>query len=227
MMTMRCGRCGSGLRDEWTFCPACGAKRGGDPMDDFGRDLFSQVFGRMRKEIEGADKNFKDMEAIDLTPWFREMRKDENSARPQMKGFKINISTSPGMPPKINVKTLGGDDVRVIRSPSSGGEFERKTPVKEDAGKKRLHLPAFRKKMPAVMEEPKAEIRRLGNGISVEMDIPGVKSKEDIEVRELESSVEVRALAGDKAYFKILTKPGQFRMSGKSFADGKLMLTFS
>jgi hypothetical protein len=39
--------------------------------------------------------------------------------------------------------------------------------------------------------------------------------------------VEVKAIARDRAYFKILTKPAQFMLSQKSFKDGTLHLEFS
>jgi hypothetical protein len=39
--------------------------------------------------------------------------------------------------------------------------------------------------------------------------------------------VEVRARAGDKAYFKIITKPEQFSVTSRKFGSGKLHLEFS
>ena len=98
----------------------------------------------------------------------------------------------------------------------------------EQSESRRFPFPGIKKKtLPKSTEEPKADIRRLGNGVSVDISVPGVKSQEDIDIKELESSVEVKAIAGDKAYFKILTKPPQFRLTGKSFKDGQLHLEFS
>ena len=59
------------------------------------------------------------------------------------------------------------------------------------------------------------------------MNIPDVKSEDDIVINELENSVEVRAMAGETAYFKILTKPAQFRLTKKEFKKGKLHLEFA
>ncbi|MEM5798763.1 MAG: hypothetical protein QXP39_01815, partial [Candidatus Aenigmatarchaeota archaeon] len=76
-------------------------------------------------------------------------------------------------------------------------------------------------------EEPKAEIKRLDSKIVVELDLPNVKSESDISIQELEQSVEIRAIAGKKAYFKIITKPEQFRLVKKRFSNGKLYLEFA
>ena len=73
-------------------------------------------------------------------------------------------------------------------------------------------------------EEPKTCVRRLGDNIVVEVKLPDVKDEGDIEVKSLENSIEVKAMAGDKAYFKILTKPPQTGILRKSFKKGILYL---
>ncbi len=59
------------------------------------------------------------------------------------------------------------------------------------------------------------------------MKLPGVRSWEDIQLTELESSIEVKAYANNKAYFKILKKPENFRITGRKFADERLELTLA
>lgn len=76
-------------------------------------------------------------------------------------------------------------------------------------------------------EEPKTEIRSLGDRIVVEMELPDVKSESDIRINQLQSSVEVRARAGDKAYFKIITKPEQLSVTSREFEKGTLHIEFS
>jgi hypothetical protein len=67
----------------------------------------------------------------------------------------------------------------------------------------------------------------MGSKVIVQMEIPDVKSIDDIDVKELESSVEVMARAGDKAYFKIIKKPEGHSITSKRYEKGKLFLEIS
>jgi HSP20 family molecular chaperone IbpA len=80
--------------------------------------------------------------------------------------------------------------------------------------------------VPETTEEPKMQVRRTDSKVVVELDMPGVESMGMIDIRELESSIEVKAAAEKKAYFKILTKPAQYRLAGKRFENGRLFLEF-
>jgi HSP20 family molecular chaperone IbpA len=51
-------------------------------------------------------------------------------------------------------------------------------------------------------KEPKTQIRRIGDKITYELDIPGVKSINDISITNLEEGIEIKAIAKDKAYQK-------------------------
>jgi hypothetical protein len=241
--TMRCRRCGFGLKDGWGFCPKCGARRNGDPMDALGRDLFSQMFGKMRKsfeEFDSMDRMFeKDFEALDLSPLFRRMRPErrgpsderaESHVRPVKRGFTVKIKSGTGMEPKVSVETFGNVDREKLEK-----EIKDKfgVPVKAEArpaGRRKggFRLPGLDQKgPPKVTEEPSHDAKRFGDRVVFDIRLPGVKSQAEIEIRDLESSVEVKALAGDKAYFKILTKPANYSLSGRRFENGVLHLEFS
>jgi HSP20 family molecular chaperone IbpA len=242
---MRCGSCGSDVKDDWKYCPKCGARRGGDPMDTFGRDLFSNIFGKFKNafsEFGSMDRmSEKDMEALDLSPRFRkasqQKRGMENiSAGPgQKRGFTVHITRGTGMPPKVSMNTYGDVDKEKLEKeinerfgiPVNTAEAEKKG-EKEVSKTGGFKLPSFgRKRLPLTTEEPKADIRRVGQKVMVDINLPGVKSEADIDIKMLESSIEVRAVSRDKAYFKILTKPPQFRVNDKTFEEGVLHLEFS
>ena len=53
-------------------------------------------------------------------------------------------------------------------------------------------------------ENPKTSIRRFSNKIVYEIDVPGVKSIEDVSIAKLENSIEVKAVSKKKAYSKII-----------------------
>ena len=77
---------------------------------------------------------------------------------------------------------------------------------------------------PKITEEPKADVRKTGGKILVDIHLPEVKSENDIQIRPLENSIEVKAFSGDKAYFKIITKPAGSAVARKPFSRGILRL---
>ncbi len=241
-----CPRCGTKLSSDWNFCPRCGYKKG----EGF-CSLFDNVFSRIRREMREMDKSFqKEFEAFDLSPWFKTLSKEElkeiRKQKPPMnrKGFSIRIIRTGGQKPRISVKTYGNVEKEkvmdeIIKQIGSKrqqkklmfGFLKQRTPKEKPSGiffKK--EIPEKREKplpTPRFTEEPKTDIRRLDSRVVVDMDVPGVKSLNDVEIKELENSIEVKAIAGDKAYFKILTKPEQFRITNKEFKDGRLHLEFA
>ncbi|MBI4021562.1 MAG: zinc ribbon domain-containing protein [Candidatus Aenigmarchaeota archaeon] len=214
---MACEACGARLEKGWKFCPSCGSQQS--------RGFFniSDLFSRMRKEMEvlsrEMDRDFdKEIEALDLSPYFK---------RPRGQGFTIKIVSGTGREPRIDVQTFGDVDRQTIQQQLERqlGYRSAKTPTE-----KPLAIPAPQRKslvLPKMTEEPATEIRQLGTKVAVDLNLPGVKGDRDIEITDLESSVEVKAVAGDKAYFKILTKPQDSAIVQRSFKDGKLHLEFA
>ena len=229
---MICRRCGFELDQSWGFCPKCGARKG-NMIDSLGRDIFSQLFNQMKGSFAEMGSFDNDLEALDLSPWFRRAPDMEKAVKPvQKKGFSVHITRGTGMKPKVDIKTYGDVNRESIEKELHDRfgvkQMEERPPQEREKESRRFQFPAMRKRdAPKSMEEPKADVRRIGDKVSVDISMPGVKSQEDVDVHELESSVEVKATAGNKAYFKILTKPAQFRLSLKSFKDGQLHLEFS
>jgi HSP20 family molecular chaperone IbpA len=203
---MICKRCGFLMNDSWGFCPVCGSRKGGDTMESVGRDMFSDMFNKVRESFQESG-----IDALDLTPWFQKPGKKQ-PGQDAPKGIAIHISAGGGGDPKVRISPIGGPQKR--SEPVAGA---RAMPEG-----RRVKLSAD-----AVAEEPKAEVRRTEGGVAVDIPMPGVSSDDTIEIRELESSVEVKAAAGDKAYFKILTKPPESRLTRRYFRDGVLHIEFS
>jgi hypothetical protein len=241
---MSCQRCGSKVEKGWAFCPRCGFRQGGE--------FFEDIFSRMRKELSQMNRLFsKDIEAFDISPWFRDMEKRKIVLNPKGSGFTIKIIQSGGREPHVSVRTFGDVNKEKLKKEIEEigvwqPEFQNGKPVPVDVPDRRMEIPkppqerakasqkvegsgaAFRQeKAPAVMEEPKTSVKRTASNVIVEMELPGVKAPADITVSELDNSIEVRALAGDKLYFKILTKPPQFRLGRREFTKEKLHLEFS
>ncbi len=238
---MNCPACGARMEKGWGFCPRCGSRVSGD--------FFEEIFSRMRKELSEMNRMMeKDVEAFDLSPWFRGAEK-KNSLKeggaegrrrpltPSVKGsaflpragsgFTIKIVQSGNGKPDISVRTFGDVD----RSEIKKGMEEIGVPQTGKPARRGFLRPSPKQQVvlrsEMKTEEPKTSVARSASKVVVSIQLPGVKSEKDIEVCELENSIEVKALAHDRAYFKILTKPSQFRLARRSFEKGVLELEFS
>ena len=201
---MRCRRCGSGVDEKWKFCPKCGSI--------LRRDFFSNVFERVGREMKEMDRSFeRNFEVLDLSPFFRRPTKSG--------GFSIRITRSGQGKPKVSFKTFGDVDRKDVESEVS--KLGLKEVVVQKTEKSETGIQLERAK---VTKEPETYVKNLGDRIVVEVKLPGVSGEEDIQVKSLENSIEVKALAGDKAYFKILTKPEKANIVRKDFEDDVLRL---
>jgi HSP20 family molecular chaperone IbpA len=230
---MKCPRCSSNVEKGWEYCPRCGSDLGRrDAFSLNNTSAFDDVFRRVHQQMEEMDKTFKkDFEVFDLSPMLRD--------RPhggKAKGFRITIKSGTGMKPDVSVKTFGDVNENEVKRGMEQLGMDRTA----QGGERRFRLPGLGRpraeksvpdkkgiQLPEATEEPKTTVRRTDSRVVVEIEMPGVRSEEDIEVRELENSVEIKAVAKGKGYFKILTKPSQFRLSSKRFEKGKLMLELS
>lgn len=202
---MRCPRCGSGVNEGWKFCPKCGSR--------LERNLFGDVFERMeqemKNELKSMDRAFeRNFEVLDLSPFFRKPIRSS--------GFSIKITRSGSEKPKVSVKTFGDVDRKELESETGKLGFE-KAPKMERGGKVCLERTR-------TIEEPETCVRRIGDKIVVEVKLPGVEDTKDIELKSLENSIEVKAISGKKAYFKILTKPQKTNIFRKDFENGVLRM---
>lgn len=206
-----CSSCGYKKEKGWTYCPKCGSMQ----RDDFFNSMFASVGKRMKEMESETSKLDKVFEVRDISPFFR---------KPKSAGFSIKIVRSTGKEPQVSVKTFGNVDkenvTRQIEEQLKTGN-QLKINLRRSS-RQESHLP-----IPEKTEEPKINIRRLDNKVVVDVGLPDVSSLDDIHIQELESSVEVKAVAKKKAYFKILTKPPNTRLINREFSHGVLSLEFS
>ncbi len=212
---MRCGTCGNEMKEGWKFCPVCGSA-----PEKRQEGLFEDVFERMEREMKDMSKAFeRNFEVVDLSPFFSKPARGS--------GFSIRITQSGGGKPKVDVKTFGDVNRKEVENEVS------RFGLKDKIGK--AFRPAAAKQEPAgvrlenakTTHEPETSVRSVAGRIIAEVKMPDVKKAEDIEIRPLDSSIEIRAIAGDKAYFKILTKPPRTTVIRREFAKGILTIEFS
>ena len=198
----------------WSYCPSCGFR--------VERGFFDDMFSRIKRELFDREmKAFeRQAEALDLSPFFR---------NPKGGGFSIKIYRSGASVPKVYVKTFGDVDRNQVEKAVYSQLGVRDKGVQE-LRRRATQIQREEKKTATGLkqaEEPRTSVRSLGDRVVVDIDLPGVKSPGEISINELENSVEVKAMVGDKAFFKILTKPPQFRVVQRTFSNNTLHLEFA
>ncbi len=210
-----CKKCGKKINNSYEFCPYCGNSLNENFKEDWGmlgkNDVMSSIneikfpvglnmiFNSLMKNL---NKQFSELDGEMKTRKPKKFKKD---------GVSISISTSGDNPPKIKVNSFGNNPKfkqvkKQIKMPSN---------FSQENIKKFSNLPR---------EEPSTNIRRLSDKVIYEIDLQGVKSTNDISIIKLENSIEIKAIAKDKSYFKLITI--SLPIINYNLLDGKLVLEF-
>lgn len=199
-----CSSCGKKVKDEFDFCPYCGEELESEEI------RMTTPFGGM---FENIDKEF---ERIDKTFGFGQFKlpifKIKTDSRTG--GISIIVQSGTGVRPKIQVKTSGEYkkiEPEIKRKLGVGPEIEEVEEVEEY------------RRVPKVTEEPETKTQNIGGKQIISIKLPSIKHESDIEVKRLEQSIEVKAFAGDKAYFKLVPVHKEASI-GKEFKNGVLKL---
>ena len=163
-----------------------------------GVDLMGKSFGNYKnidRQMEVINKTLEENLGF---PRFR--------VKSPVRGVSITITSGTGMQPRVEVKTSGVHK-----------HHEHAFPVKEPEieGKKEIRIPKF-------TEEPETKIQHIGKRQIITINLADVK-EEDVQIKQLEQSIEIRAIAGNKGYFKLLPVPANAYVD-KQFKNGILTL---
>jgi HSP20 family molecular chaperone IbpA len=214
----KCSNCKKTVEEKYSFCPYCGNKIFGDEEnnDDWGmlgkndlmpsmneiklpmglNSIFNSLMKKLSKEMdEQLKSNFRETE----TP--KKVNKE---------GISISISTFGNGPPKIKVTQMGGKS-KIVQTEKK--EKSKQNSFTREKIKEFSSLPR---------EEPETNVRRLSDIVIYELEMPGVKSTEDVSIIKLENSIEIKAIGKKKAYAKII--PISLPIKDYSLSDGKLTL---
>ena len=216
-----CNKCRRKIEEKYSFCPYCGNrfdsnKENGEDWGMLGKNdfmpsmneiklpmglnaLFNSIMKNLTKEFdEQLNKNY----------FQGESKQPKNVKRD---GISISISTFGNGPPKIKVTQMG-------EKPKLQVQEEIKEKIKQDTfTKEKIKKFASMKK-----EEPKTDVRRFSNKMIYEIEMPGVKSLDDISIIKLESSIEIKAVAKGKSYLKNI--PINLPIINYNLSEGKLIL---
>lgn len=199
-----CPNCGEKIKEGWEFCPHCGEEIEPEKPRK-GLLPFRRIFDDIDKEFERIDKMFGF--GSFKFPSFK--MKGVKSG-----GISITVQTGTGMKPKVEIKTSG--EYKKLEP-----ELKRKLGVKpaiEEVEEKKVEV-----KSPKITEEPESETQTIDNKQIVSIKLPDVKSEENIQIKRLEESIEVKAFADDKVYFKLIPISKGATIS-KKFKNGVLKI---
>ena len=214
----QCRKCKRKIDEKYSFCPYCGYKNESDSDENdwgmLGKDDFMPLTDEIKLPL-GFNTLFNSL-MKNLSKEFEEQLNtnyfggDKKPKKTEKGGVSISISTFGNGQPKIKVTPLGNNPK--LKSEKTHEKFKQTNFTKENI-KKFANL----KK-----EEPKTEIRRLSNKVIYEIELPGVKSMEDISILKLENGIEIKAISKNKAYVK--TIPINLPIEGYNLSEEKLIL---
>jgi HSP20 family molecular chaperone IbpA len=221
----KCNFCNSKIGKEFSYCPFCGHYVGDKEKEtkDYGMlgktDMtkniseamgmngvklpmgMNMIFNKLMKEM---GKQLKELD--------KEIDKDNINAIPIKKGssIRINISSNQGSP-IIEVSGLSPIKAQTI-----------KKSIKKTIDLPKMNEEKIKKLTKLPRQEAASKVRRLSGRVVYEIELPEVESKEDININQLENSIEIKAFSKDKAYFKFL--PVSLPLLAHDFSEGKLTL---
>ena len=118
---------------------------------------------------------------------------------------KQNISNNPNFQLYINGKKVNPNNIKVIKKPMQENFIQENTREEnQEIPKYSLSKEKIKKFSSLPREEPAIDMKRFSDEIVYELDVPGVKSLNDIIITKLENSIEIKALGKDKVYKKII-----------------------
>ncbi|MBU1129481.1 MAG: zinc-ribbon domain-containing protein [Nanoarchaeota archaeon] len=187
----KCKNCGNKSDEKNKFCSNCGFGLNGnsnqnedwgllgknDSSDNsFENSLFGGFSGNMFNKILGST----------MKMFEKEMQKMQNVPRVPRTNFELFI----------NGKRINPENIKVTK----------KAVPMQPKKKESIELPSRKLKdfVNFPQETPKTNVRRLSDKVIYEIEIPGVKSIENVSINHLGNSIEIKAVSKDKAYFKII-----------------------
>jgi len=178
----KCKKCGEKINDKYSFCPYCGKPVNSDKKE----------WGMLGKnDYDGISSENLFLGGISGSM----LGKMFNSA---MKMLEKEIQKENSFP-KTNFRLrINGKEIKLKNQDIKRQKVEKKITTKTLPQK---ILKKF-SKLPKI--EPKTDLRRLSDKIFYEIDMPGVKSLNEISISQLENSIEIKAISKDKAYHKII-----------------------
>lgn len=207
-----CEKCRKKISKKYEFCPYCGSQFNENPenwgilgenddlneFEQFSNSIFGKISGSMINKMLGGAMRMLE----------KEMQKEIKN-----QNFK----------PKTNIRLMING--REINLNNQETENNKKRQEIKEMPLNTLPHEKLKKISSLPKQEPATKIRRLSDKVIYEIQMPEVKSVKDISIIKLENSIEIKALAEDKAYFKLI--PINLPILNYELSKGKLVLELS
>ncbi len=220
-----CPRCGKKTSKKNSYCPACGLplnKNQKKQKEDFGMLGQDDVMDFSQNSLFGGmGANFMNKM---LSSTMKMLEKELQKEMQRNSGIDSNQAKNiqnPNMPKTKIRLMINGKEVDL------GGNGIKPNKVKEEKPKAKLNSfseEQAKKFSKLPKKEPKTNLKRIGDKITYEIEIPEVKSIEEISITPLENSIEIKAIGKEKAYSKSI--PLNLPIAQYTLSDGLLILEF-
>jgi HSP20 family molecular chaperone IbpA len=230
-----CQRCGRKTNKDSSFCPSCGnSLKKAQSKEEFGmlgeNDSLNEFESLSNSMFGGMGGSFMNkMLANTMRMLEKELEREMKNSRTNLQNQNSNINNNSNMngQPRTKIRLMiNGKEIDIN---NMNGKISQNPQKKE---KQRTASPKFKRfseeqakkfsKLPK--KEPKTELKRIADKISYEIEVPGVESIEDISINTLENSIEIKAIANEKAYSKSI--PLNLPIVDYAFSKGLLVLEF-
>ena len=196
-----CKSCREKVSSKYRFCPSCGREIENYKEEDWG------MLGR--EDVLG-EESF-------ANPFFtgfggRMLNNMLGNAFKMLEKEMKNVEKTPGS----NVRLMiNGKEIQIGQQ-KKPREAVRKIP-KREFGKEQL-----KKILELPKKEPKTILKRMGDKIIYEIEMPEVKSLNDVLINNLENGIEIKAIGESTIYSK--TIPINMPITNQTLSEGKLFL---
>jgi HSP20 family molecular chaperone IbpA len=197
MFDKKCAKCKGKVKKNFEFCPYCGNEFSSSfDKEDFGilgkNDFIDEQFSPGLGNTL-IDKMFNQTMKM-LEKQMKNLAEETNNQNHQ----KIRANNAN---PNLNIQFFVNGK-KVFPQQPNMQEMQNPVPQKVKVNKMSQEKLQMFSKLKKV--EPNSNVKRFGNKIIYELNVPGVNNIEDILINRLENSIEIKALAKDKSYSKII-----------------------
>lgn len=207
MFNKNCAKCNKKIKKSHNFCEFCGFPQKKKKQEDWGmlgesdlgenqtKDLFGGFGGGILNKMIGSAMKMIEKE-------IQKERANENKKTPPKMNSNIRLM-------------INGEEIPLREKEPKQDKIENR--INNNFSRKNLEKFSKLEK-----KEPKTSMKRFSDKIVYELQIPKVKSIEDISIVNLENSIEIKAVSKDKAYFKLI--PIGLPVKNYHLEKGKLVL---
>jgi len=199
MFKKKCVKCKSKISKSYEFCPFCGNNLISNTQQDYG------LLGK-----NDSPENFNSLTGINDSFLDKIFQSTLKMLEKQMREINHSQNQNPKrINPQINPKSNLNVQFFVNGKKVNPTINKQPIPKQQQPQQQQNQIPEFSEeklkqiaKLPRI--EPISKIKRLSGKLIYELEVPGVKNIENIMINNLETSIEIKALAEKAVYYKAI-----------------------